>query len=76
MVAKTAGPDAFTGDWKWPSGLHNEEDHEGDDTQARTYYCTTHSVYSSKMPIMVNADWNEWYGKRAKPRHRMSHGRY
>lgn len=76
MVAKTAGPDAFTGRWKWPSGLHNQEAHEGDDTQARAYYCTTHNVYSDKMPISVEVDWSSWYGKRAPRKHRMSKGKY
>lgn len=76
LVAKTSGSGAFTGDWKWPSGLHNDEDHEGDDTQARTYWCSTHSVYSSKVPLTIKVDWHKWRGKRAKNRLRMSKGNY
>ena len=76
MVAKSAGTDVFAGVWKWPSGLHNQSSNEGDDTQARTYYCTTHSVYSSKVPLLISVDWDLWYGKRAKRKHRMSKGLY
>jgi len=77
MVAATSGTwDAFAGKWKWPSGLHNMESHEGDDTQARVYYCTTHNVYSNKTPITINVDWSRWYGRRANKKFRMSHGRY
>ena len=76
LVSKFNGTVPFNGIWKWPSGLHNQEANEGDDTQARTYYCTTHSVYSSKVPMLIPVDWDTWYSKRAPKRHRMSHGKY
>jgi hypothetical protein len=76
LVSKFSGTVPFNGDWSWPSGLHNQEANEGDDTQARTYYCTVHNVYSSKVPILISVDWNGWYGKKAKRSHRMSKGLY
>ena len=74
LVAASAGGDPFVGVWKWPSGLHNQESHEGDDTQARVYYCTTHNVYSSKVPMLISVDWSvQRYSNR---KFRMSHGKY
>jgi hypothetical protein len=76
LTTASAGPDAFTGKWKWPSGLHNKDAHEGDDTQARVYYCTTHSVYTHKVPITVALDWEAFAGKRAPRKMRMSKQKY
>ena len=76
LVAASSGNDAFTGHWKWPSGLHNKDSHEVDDTQARTYWCSTHSVYSTKVPMLVSVDWDKWYSKRAPSKFRFSHGKY
>ena len=73
LVAATSGADPFNGKWKWPSGLHNMEAHEGDDTQARVKYCTVHSVYSSKIPMLIPVDWKV---SRYPKRLRMSHGKY
>jgi len=76
LVAPGGGSGPFSGDWSWPSGLHNNELHEGDDTQARTYWCTVHSVYSSKVPMLVEVDWKSFGSRRAPNRLRMSHGKY
>lgn len=75
LIAASAGPDPFSGNWKFPSGLHTGNKHEGDDTQARVSYCSTHSVYSSKVPITVEVDWGLFASQRAKPKMRMSHGK-
>jgi len=76
LMAPSSGRDPFSGKWKAFSGLHNSDVHEGDDTQARTYWCTVHEVYSSKVPFLVSVDWKGFGGKRASGRLRMSHGKY
>jgi len=60
----------------WGFGLHTGDSDEGDDVLHRTYYCNTHSVYSSKVPMLVEVDWRGFAGKRAPSRLRMSHGKY
>jgi len=73
LVAKTSGTVPFSGVWKWPSGMHNSDVNLGDDTQARTYYCTVHEIYSNKVPFLIGVD--EPVG-RYKRKLRLSHGKY
>lgn len=68
--------DAWQGDWSWPHGIHTDASHNGDDTQARVKYCTTHDKYVDKVPITVPIDWERWFSKRAPSKFRMSKGKY
>lgn len=66
----------YSGDLKWPVGLHTGDEDEGDDVMHRTYYCSTHNKYLYKQPVLIECDWDRWQSRRAPPYLRMSKGRY
>lgn len=61
----------WSGQLGWPVGAHQNSGNEGDDVLHRTYYCSTHSKYTYKMPVFIEADWKKWRRKRAKERFRL-----
>ena len=69
-------PVSFTGEFKWPLGLHTDAPDNSDDIMHLTYYCSTHGKYSKKVPIFIEADWDRWFSRRAPKKLRMSHGQY
>lgn len=60
----------------WPAGLHIDAKDEGDDVAHITYYCSTHDEYYYKVPILIEANWERWFSRRAPKELRMSHGEY
>lgn len=66
----------YNGPLKWPAGLDTGKDDAEDDILHRTYYCTTHDEYYTKVPILLECDWDKWFGRRAPKRLRMSQGEY
>lgn len=49
----------------WPIGIHVDAENEGDDVMHRVRYCSTHKKYIYKTPVWIEADWDEYYSKRA-----------
>jgi hypothetical protein len=60
----------------WPTGLHTNEDAEGDDITHRQYYCSIHDKYSYRGKISITVDWAQWYRRRAPRKLRMGKGHY
>jgi len=54
----------FTGKLGGFTGLHISAE-TGDDELHRTYYCSTHSKYSYKTPILIEVNAEEWFSHRA-----------
>lgn len=69
-------PVTSLGQLGWPAGLDTGKDDAEDDFWHRTYYCSTHDEYYTKVPISIDVDWSRWYGRRAPKELRMSHGEY
>ena len=67
---------SYSGSLGWPVGLHNDPVDEGEDVLNRTYYCSTHSKYYYKTPIILDADWQRWFSRRAPKKFRMGRGEY
>ena len=55
----------------WPRGLHVDAENEGDDVMHRVRYCSTHSKYIYKTPVLIPANWDEWFSKRAPRKFRL-----
>lgn len=60
----------------WPAGVDTGKDDAEDDILNRTYYCSTHDEYYTKVPILIECDWQKWLSRRAPKKLRMSHGEY
>jgi len=63
----------YSGQLGWPVGAHQNSGDEGDDVLHRAGYCSTHSKYTYKGIIFIEADWKKWYkkGRRVKERFRL-----
>jgi hypothetical protein len=46
----------WTGQLGWPAGAHQNAADEGDNLRRRTYYCSTHELYSYKLPQFIEVD--------------------
>jgi len=57
----------YNGPLNWPVGLDLGQEDEGSDVLHRTYYCSTHAVYSYKAPIYLEVDWEKWRQMRKLP---------
>ena len=64
---------AYTDDlqYAWPAGMHNDPAKGGEDVAHITGYCSTHEEYIYKMPVWVEADWDEWFSRRAPKKFRL-----
>lgn len=60
-------PYNYTGELKWPIGMHNDSKNEGDNIWKRSGYCSTHSKYTNKEPIWLEVNW-EWFEKTRLPK--------
>ena len=66
----------YSGGLGWPVGLNNDPENKGHDVINRTYYCSTHTRYYYKTPIIIEADWENWFSRRAPEKLRMGQGNY
>lgn len=48
--------DPWGGEWGWPQGMHLSDEHAGADVPSRIKYCTTHSNYVDKVPVVIPVD--------------------
>lgn len=73
----TVSLESFSGQLGWPRHLRTGKSLQegGDDEMHRVRYCSVHSKYIYKVPILVSCNWERWFSKRAPKRLRMSHGK-
>jgi hypothetical protein len=69
-------PYNWSGSYGFPEGLNAKHSDNADQRYRATGYCTTHDNYIYTQKIVIPLDWNQWYGRRAPTRLRMSHGEY
>jgi hypothetical protein len=74
LVAASAAPnDAWNGTYNWPQGMHLSGA-TGEDVTSRLKWCTTHSKWVTKVPILIPCDWDRWFSRRAKREFRWHKG--
>jgi len=57
--------------YAYPAGLHVDAQYEGDDVAHITGYCSTHKEYIYKTPVLIEANWDEWFSRRAPRKFRL-----
>ena len=58
----------YEGSQGWPVGSDQNPKNEGEKVWERTKYCSVHEVYSTKIPMWLEVNWERWYQKRRLPR--------
>jgi len=67
---------SFSGDLGIYQGLHIDAADEGDDVMHLRYYCSVHKVYSMRVPITIDVDWQKWQFRRVPQKLRYSKHAY
>jgi len=64
LIAASAAPyDAWNGRYDWPHGMHLAGS-TGDDVTSRLKWCTTHSKWVDKVPMLIPCDWQGWFTRK------------
>ena len=58
-------PSTFNGQIGYPVGEHTVNLDSGDNILFRSGYCSVHSKFSYKQPVLIECDWESWFSRRA-----------